>query len=318
MKEKLVVRIDPVLHMLGFLTMLDRGFYDQSGIEVDLYVLTQMERDGDLRGDPYVHLDEGVVDVSANGVTTMHLEAVRAGRDFKVVASRGDLVAESSGWLLIARKDLHDSGRIRSTEDMVDKVLGVPGRAEGRSYPHILAVKDLEQNGMTTDDLGGVYVDGPWAITQALERQEIDATWLQPGFADEAFARNLAVPIKRDWDVMQTRVPLGVISYSGRFLRERPSVGVEFMRGYQRGLELLRNPDPQEMGRVTKKYLGLSEGIVAGLVGTTSWPYVPDQGRIDLDDLDRFQAQNHRLGLLRGEPVPAAEWVDQSFIDEAT
>lgn len=308
--SKLVVKVDPVLHMLGFLVAYERGYFRELGVDIELFILSSGDRD--LRGDPYIQLSEEVVDVTATGVTTMHLEAARAGMDFKTVASRGELVESGSGWVLLVRRDLYDSEGVTRTTDLKGKKVGIPGRKEGRSYPHYLLVKDLRQQKMAVEDLG-VVVGSPWFLSQALADKRVDATWLQPGFAEESIESGMAVEIKRDYDVTLRTVPLGVISYSGRLIRERRELGEKFLEGYLRGVGLLHDPDPQEMGRVANKYLGLSREVVSKIPGTDHWPYVPRDGRINVSNLERFQQENHDLGLLKGEPKPVESWLDLSF-----
>lgn len=314
--SNLVVRIDPVPHMLGFLAAYERGYFRDVGIDLTLYVLTSKERD--LAGDPYVQLSDGTLDVTATGVTTMHLEAARDGKDFKTVATRGELVESGSGWVLLARRDLYDSGEVRATTDLTGRTVGVPGRKEGRSYPHILLVEDLKHQQMRVDDLSSVFVAGPWALSEALANKRVDATWMQPGWSDQAVDSGLAIELKRDWDVTHRSVPLGVISYSGNVIREKRDQGVAFMKCYLQGLKLLRDPDPTEMGKLASKYFGLSADVVARIPGTDHWPYVPLDGRLNLAGLEKFQEDNYEQGLLKGEPEPVERWVDLSFTNEVS
>lgn len=309
----LIVRIDPVIHMLGFLAAYERGYFRDAGLEITLY---RIHTEQDLPGDLYDQLTAGAIDVAGTGVTIAHLEAARDRKDFKTVATRGEFTSATSAWSLVARKDLYDAGRIRGTRDLAGKKVGMPGLVGVPAYPYFFLVHDLAREGMNVKEIAEVVPGKSMEIVDLLAKRRLDAAWLQTGFYNAAIAQGHAVLIKHDHDVVSRELPLGVISYSGKLIRERRDVGVKFMEVFVRCVEVLRQPDPTEMGRLANKYYALPADVVAGMVGTRDWPFIPPGCRIDMRRFAAFQRENVELGIVKGTPTPVEDWVDLSFVDE--
>lgn len=310
--SELVVRIDPVLHMLGFLVAYEKGWFREAGLDITLY---RMHSDGDLLGDVYDQLAQGIVHVAGTGVTIAHLQAARDGKDFKTVATRGEQTEGRSAWSLVVRSDLYNEGRLQETADLAGKTVAVPGLVNIPAYPYYFLVHDLAQQGLKVDDLAEVVATRSGDIVERLADGTLDAAWLQTGFYNAAVAGGQAVVLKHDSDVVSKDLPLGLVSYSGELIRQRRDAGISFMEVFVRGVGEMRNPDPGEMGGLAKTYLGLPPDVVAALVGTKEWPYIPPGCRIDMARLSEFQEENFELGMVTGSPMPAEKWVDLSFVD---
>lgn len=321
-KARLNVRIDPVMHMLGFMALFERGYFrEKLGLDMTFYLFAS---DIDLPGNVYEQLDQGEIDVTATGITTMHLDAASEGLDFKTVASRGELTEDASGWVLLVGAERFESGDVRTTNDLAGKTVGLPGLkgnpaygvAGKPAYPVFMMVKDLKQNGLVQDDLKEVLVGQPPEILKALSEGRVDAAWLQPGLADAAVDSGVGVMVKRDFDV-SGRMPLGVISYSGKFIRDNRELGHTFMKGYLESVKFLAaGADPvvqPELAAAAEKYLFLSPDILGKLPGTTSWPNIPADGHLSLDLIEKLHKESYELGLVENPPVPVETWVDTSF-----
>jgi ABC-type nitrate/sulfonate/bicarbonate transport system substrate-binding protein len=318
--DKVILRIDPVLHMLGFMSLYQRGYFRD---ELDLDVTLHMFASGiDLHGDVYLQHHENEIDMSATGLTTMHLESASAGLEFKTVASRGELTESASGWVLLIGTERYESG-VRQTADLVGMKVGLPGLkgdpaygiAGKPAYPHFMMVKDLVQNGLEERDVEK-FVGQPPEVFEALKDGTIEAAWLQPGLADVARDQAVGVLVKRDWDV-SGRTPLGSINYSNRFINDRRDVAERLMQGFLEGVRLLHEADDPDIQRdlaaAAEEFLFIPSEILSRLPGTWSWPGVPADGRMRLDLMQAFHQENHELGLVERAPVPVDTWVDTSF-----
>jgi NitT/TauT family transport system substrate-binding protein len=130
----------------------------------------------------------------------------------------------------LVRKDLWDAGTIRSGKDLKGRKVAVntPGGTPEFTLSLILA-----KYGMTIKDVDEVMLGFPQMVL-ALQNKAIDVGFISAPFHPIALRDGTAVLLLPEAGVTAGDITT-VAFFSGKFLRERPEVGVRFLRALLRG-----------------------------------------------------------------------------------
>jgi len=293
----------PAISNAGIYIAIEKGFFQEHGVTVDI------ERFASA-GKMTAPLATGQIDVSVGSPSAGLFNSIAAGMDFKIVADKGQVRPGYNFTPLIVRKDLVDSGKVKTLKDL--KGLKIATGAKGINFDFFLA-KMMEHAGLTYDVLDVVYMSYPDGV-KALASRAVDAAFAPEPWGARAEQEKVGTRL-----FLTEQVPalatfqVAVIMYSGKFMKERPKVARAFMQGYVQGLRLydrkggLKDP---EIAAILAKHLKLPVETIQATLPV----YLDPSGRPRVQDLAAFQDWFHQMGWVK-EKVPMDRVVDLSFLE---
>src|SRR5581483_10083251 len=218
---RLIVGHFPATHTAGIYIAQERGYFAEQGLDADLTPFQSLP-------DAALLLNSGQMDVYAGGTGANLYNAVARGIGLKAVADKAHSEAGVKYKAFMARKDLWDSGEIRTIADL--KGRPVAGLASGGGVEYQME-KVLATANLTMDDVNYKGLGVPEQMT-ALANKGVDGAFLfQPALC-AAERRNLAVVIPPLLDDVAPGLQGGVINYGAQFMREKPDAAKRFMVAY--------------------------------------------------------------------------------------
>jgi NitT/TauT family transport system substrate-binding protein len=292
----------PAISNAGIYIAIEKGYFQERGVTVDI------ERFASA-GKMMAPLATGQIDVSVGSPSAGLFNAIASGMDFKIVADKGQVRPGFNFTPLIVRKDLVDSGKVKTLKDL--KGLKIANGAKGINFDYFLA-KMMEHAGLTYEALDVVYMSYPDGI-KALASKAVDAAFAPEPWGARAEQQKIGTRF-----FLTEQVPalatfqVAVIMYSGKFIKERPAVARAFMQAYVQGVKVynqrgLKDPD---VAAILSMHLKLPVEIIQA-----SFPaYIDPSGKPRVQDLAAFQDWFHQMGWVK-EKVAMDRVVDLSFLE---
>jgi NitT/TauT family transport system substrate-binding protein len=285
---------------------LDKGYFQALGIDPDMQ---------EFRGsaDAVSALATGQLDVDFGGVTAGFFNSVARGIDARVVAPMNIQPPAPGSTPLMVRKDLWDSGAVRTATDLRGRKVAVNAPGNGVEYKLYLV---LESAGMGFGDVDVTRLGFPEMMV-ALKNRGIDAAILAEPFGTLAAQQNIA-----DFMMKESNAGYGdtttVILYSGKFIRERRDVGVRFLQALIHGIRDLAGDGwkkPENVAIMTK-YMHLKPEVLLAS-SFTEFDATLDIVR-HFPSLQHQEAVHRVLGYLTyPAPLKADQMIDPSLAREA-
>lgn len=236
--DKVVVGIVGSFSDAPFYLALDKGYFKDADIEPKFEELGALTRQ-------VAPLSAGQLDVASGNISAGLYNAVDRSIPMKVVADKGRNAPGYGYNTIIVRKDLYESGTVRSAADMKGRSLATIGA--GSADMSILN-EFMKTAGLGYDDLKQSVLDLPNHIV-ALENKGIDATLTPEPFASIITAKGVGVKLATVDSFYPDQQQL-VLIYGPKFMQERRGVAERFMVAYLRGV---------------RDYMdGLKDGKIAG------------------------------------------------------
>jgi NitT/TauT family transport system substrate-binding protein len=304
---KVIVGHFPATHTGGVYIAHERGYFAEQGLEVDLTPFQSLP-------DAALLLNSGQMDVYAGGTGANLYNAIARGIALKAVADKAHSEPGVKYKAFVARKDLWDSGEIRSIADLRGRpVAGLPSGG-GVEYQ---MEKVLATANMTMDDVHFRGLGVPEQLA-ALANKGVDGAFVfQPALCT-AERRGLAVVIPPLLDDVAPGLQGGVINYSAHFMRDKPQAARGFMVAYVKALRdyndaQRRGPDRDVIIDILDKYVKLPD---RALYEECEWGPLHPDGRIDRKWIEDEMLWSVRTGLLE-RLVPVDQLVDDTYVDHA-
>ena len=158
--------------------------------------------------------------------------ALRTGVNVRIVADKGHSDPTPPGYpvsIYPLRKELADSGRVKSVADLKGLRFGQPARGIS---PELDLEAFLRQGGLTPADLDVTILSFP-DMVPAFANGNLDVAWSVEPFATTMFNQGSAIPFGYDYPVHPYH-QVGVLIYSPDF--NQSALATKFMVGYLRGL----------------------------------------------------------------------------------
>jgi len=258
-------------------------------------------------------LATGQLDVSMGALNAGFFNAQHQGLDLRAVAALGAQPSPVIATPLLARKDLWDSGAIKSGADLKGRTVAAntPG-----AIPEYLLTLILGKHGMALKDVNEVMLGFPQMLV-AFQNKGIDAGFPAEPLATEAIRQGLAELVTPEADVGSGDLTT-VVFFSGQFMRKRADVAERFLRALVRAARETQGPynkDPQIaalLAKASKLNLQSIENCV---------PFAFDPN-LDIakyvDSLRRQEAVHMKNGRLNyGAPLDLATVVDATLVHKA-
>jgi NitT/TauT family transport system substrate-binding protein len=224
------------------------------------------------------------------------------------VADKGQAREGTGFTLLVVRKDLVDSGQVKTVKDLRGRKVALLAKG---NIQHYLLGKMAEEAGLTINDFDLTYLAGPNTVA-AFKNKAIDAAYASEPWPARLEEQGLAVRFRSPDQVRGLGpVQVGVIIYSGKFIAERRPVAQRWMNAYLKGCEFYatRGIKDAEVLTILEKHTKVPASVIK-----VATPYYQDpRGRLLVeslaDQLRWFIAHD-----LTKESIPVERMLDLSFI----
>jgi NitT/TauT family transport system substrate-binding protein len=181
--------------------------------------------------DALVLLAQGRLDAIAGSISAGMLNAIASGLNVRIASALSTTAAvpgvdaPSPGGLFV-RKDLFDSGQIKTYADMKGRNIGSVG-GMGTSVSFLIGLY-AQRGGLTLKDVSLQPFSNADMLT-ALKTNRVDIAFLTAPFSQQAIDQNLAVEFGNARDVYG-KVTQSAIVFGPNFLEKNKRAGVAFMR----------------------------------------------------------------------------------------
>ncbi len=291
----------PVLVFAPLYVAIERGYFAQQGLEVELV-------DTPGGGSSFAVLASGRAEVVIGGLGAALFNAAARGLDFKVVGPVHMEKPPVSTPLVVSKK-AYESGEIRSVRDLRGKRVSVNVIGSATEYWLYSA---LLRGGLTVNDVQMVAVAFP-DVPAALANGAIAAGLLGEPLATLAEERGQIVRLSEDFiNGMQVTA----VYFSGAFMRQSPKLAVGFLVAWLRASrDLYGNGYRRDaIARIVEKYTG----VPADVVKRAKPPYHEPDGKMNVNDFARLQEYFKKRGELTYEKSLApAVYIETSFVHQA-
>src|SRR5579884_120415 len=211
-----------VLASAGIYVALEKGYLREQGIDLQLEPVAGT-------ADIVPFLATGDLDLALGAIGVGLFNAFDRGADMRIIAPAGIMPLEDSVLPLVVRKDLVDSGQVRTPADLRGRRVAVNVR--GASVEYVLS-KILDRVGMTIHDVDIVSVPFP-DMPAALVNGSIDAAIPAEPFATRSVDLGAGVKLVRE--VIPGQMTTAILA-SGKLLRERPDVARRLVLAYMKAI----------------------------------------------------------------------------------
>jgi len=302
-REKIVVAYVPIMKFATLYVAAGRGLFSKYGLDVQL----QSVKSGT---EVIAFMTQGKVDVGGIAIVASTWNAWAKGMDLKIIAPGALEPIKGSPTKLLVRKDLVESGKVKSVADLRGMKVGMAGGpGSGGEY---LAAKALERGRLTIRDVEIIPLSNT-DMPAALENKSIDAGILGSPYADQAIGRGHAVPLAEDLTPGAMTVTYVA---SGKFLRERPEAAKRFVLALMEAARMMQGDDylsPENMRsylacvNTTEEIIRMGEPVIYD-------PNleIPLEGLVDVE---RVHRENRRTEYTK--PIDLKAVTDTSFVQWA-
>lgn len=217
----------PVTSSAGIYLALERGYFKEQGLEVEV-------TDFNNSGAPMtLLLSKGELDVGAGNITAGLFNAIAEGQNFKIVADKGHIEKGHDYLALIVRDEHIKSGRYKTLKDLKGFKMGLTS-LEGVSQ-EILTEKFLLQANLKLEDI--TFVKLAYSeMNLALKAGAIDATIQIEPFLTKAQIDGIATKVAGGSEAYNKQQS-GALFYSPNFIKDNKESAEKFMVAYAKGIE---------------------------------------------------------------------------------
>jgi NitT/TauT family transport system substrate-binding protein len=289
---------------------LDKGFFDEANIEASFESMGSLARQ-------IVPLSTGMIDVACGAISAGLYNAVDRNIPMKVVADKGRNAPGYGYNAILVRKDLYDSGAIKSIADLKGRTIATIG--VGSTDMSILN-EAMRSVGMSYDDIKQTALTLPNHLV-AHQNKGIEVTLTPEPFATMITDRGLAVRLATV-DQFYPNQQQTVMVYGGKFIKERSDVGKRFMEAYLRGVRLYMSAlrDGTLSGRgadqVIASIVKHTQNKDVDLLKRIRAPAIDPDGHVNLQGMETDWNFLMSKGLIKVTTKPA-DIIDSSFSDAA-
>src|SRR5258705_1103761 len=307
--ETVKVGVNKVISDIVFYIAEERGFFAEQKLKVELISFDSGPR-------MIAPLGAGQIDVGAGASSAGLYNAVSRGIIGKIVADKGSPPPGYDYMPLIVRKDLVDSGRVKSFADLKGLKLAAagPGSATNAKLSLVLTKGGLQQK-----DAVEVNLSYPQQVA-ALTSKAIDGSITTEPSASNAISSRVAVRLSDD--SLYPGQQGAALLYGDALLTTRRAVGQRFMNAYVKAARVYNDatrggrfdgPGADQVIDLIMKTTGLTDRTMSKTMVPNG---ISPDGQVNMtsltDDLRFFQTQ----GQIE-KPVTATDVVDMSFAENA-
>jgi len=282
---------------------LERGYFEELNVNLDMVRFNS----GALMIAP---LANGDLDAGSGGTSPGLYNAFGRDLRLKVVSDNGSSRGGSGTSIALVRKDLWDSGAIRSPQDLRGR--RVSFATEGSPIDYMMR-NLLDQNGMTMDDMDVQRLTSADAMV-GLQNRAVDVATAAEPFPTQIEQLGAAVKWLSDGDVVPG-YQISTIMFSEKFVTQ-PAVARAFMVAYVRSVREYLAADSGRADEGMRAAISKWTTVPADLIAQSGVTYMRPDGRPDIDDMYKQQDFWIRHGVMK-DRVDLTPFVDLSYVDYA-
>ena len=297
---KVTVGYVPVLIYGPLLLALDKGYFAEYGLNVDLQPLPG-------GADMVVLTANGNFDIGIGGTGPAYFNAAARGVNLKIISPL-HFERDPQATPLMVSKKRYDSGELTKVSDLKGKKVAV--NAHGATEYWLDAA--LRTDGLTIADVD-LQTLGFKDVPAALDSGALDAAMLGEPLATQAEQKGLAVRLKTNFpaDFQPTFAWV-----NPDFAKQHHDLVVGFEEGMLRGCRDLLAADWNSDANlaILQKYTN----VPAELIRAASRTYCEPNGDVHQQDLATLQTFFKDRGLLEyAAPLDVGALIDRSYVNEA-
>ena len=287
-----------------------KGWFAQEGLEVEMITFDSGAR-------MIAPMASGDIDVGTGAVAAGLYNAFEREITIRIVADKGRNVKGQSFQGFMVRKELLDSGQVKSLADLAGRTfaLTAPGGVDNSTL--LIAMKSV---GKSINDTKVVYLGFP-AQLSAYQNKAIDASIMPEHYRSVVLNSGIAGELIPVANVRDNQM-VGIVTYSEKFSTERADVALRLMKAHVRGVRYfvdalqngkLTGPNAEDIIDITARYSNLKDkAVIANMIPTAMDP----DGQVNFETLKEDLASFKEMGLVKSD-VDLEKIVDRTFIDRA-
>lgn len=274
-----------------------RGYFKAEGLDI---ALVNMQSAAVM----IVPMTSGDIDVMAGSASAGLYNAVTRGLDIRLVASKVTTPKGFTSQTLIVRKDLFESGKVKSIADLKGQKIANSGTGTAALGT---MNRMLKSGGLTLKDVDMVALAFPQMRT-ALENGAIVAALPAEPVTTQAVNAGLAVKLMGD-DEAYPGHEIASFMLSGKLMKDRRDVALKFMRALIRGARdhndgldakgMFTGPKGDAIIAILNEYTPVKD---PQFFKSFALAYCDPDGAISVETLREDLALFRDLGLIQGDP----------------
>jgi NitT/TauT family transport system substrate-binding protein len=308
--DKVVVGMINSMSDVPFFLAIDNGYFKDEGIDAQLELSPSL-------ANQVAPLSIGELDVASGAISAGVYNAVDRGIPIKIVADKGRNAPQYGFNAIMVRKDLYDSGKVKSLADLKGGTIAMIGVGSSDLSVMNEAMKSV---GLTYDDIKVTQLALPNHLV-AMKNKAMEWTLTPDPFATKMVEEGVAVKLATV-DRFYPNAQQTVLIYGSRFIKDRPDVAQRFMNAYVRGIRAYVD--------------GLADGRIAGpnadqviaslirhgrekdaaLLRKIVPVWIDPNGQLYVASVEKDFQFLAAKGFIKG-PVTPAELIDNTFVAAA-
>ena len=286
----------------GVYVALERGYFAQRGLEVELVIVRG--------GDTTFQIAGGTLEFAGGSPDSAFFNGLKRGLPLMAISSLAVNGPADSNTPMMLRKALSDSGKVKGVADL--KGLKVANLAPGGITEYLTALA-LKTGGLAIKDIDYITPMGFGQMVEALKTNAIDAAILAEPFATLAEKSGNAVRLSRKHDLGEQ---LLFIKANKEFAAKNPDIVVNFLIAYLMGARELAGDGAAKPENIAlmQKYTRLPAEVI-----TAATPAIlPVNGEFNTASIMAQQAFHLASGRLTyKDPIPATEFLIPIYLEKA-
>jgi NitT/TauT family transport system substrate-binding protein len=304
--EPVSVGATAIIASSGLFVGIERGYFRQQGLDIQTSVVSNSN-------DTLPLVATGKMDVANNAVTAFMVNAVNDGVNMKWVAGQASYTPKHGTLGLVVRKELYDSGQVRSLKDLKGRKVAVPIIAGGGA---IVLDRGLAKVGMTKADVDLSELAVPNMLA-ALQNGAIDAAMPAEPVVVQIADQGIGVILMYS-DEMFPNMESTQWMYSPQFAANRTEVGVRYMIGLLKGARDFNKAfkdgtDKADILNILIKYTSVKD---PQLYDKMQLSELSGNGSLDASNLQEQIDWLVKYNLVKMR-VEASKLIDTTFTDRA-
>jgi ABC-type nitrate/sulfonate/bicarbonate transport system substrate-binding protein len=303
---KVTVGDNQTLGVADVYIAVDRGYYTDEGIDIDLPQL----------GAPQVTIQAlatSQINFAIANPDPSLFNAFDRNLDMKMMAALTRNKPGDHPASFMVRSELIDSGQYHSPKDLVGHPVGVPA-LQSQFYVNLVMQKD----GLTAKDVDIKQFQQPGDLISAFASKSIDAGWTADPTVTQIVSQGLAKVVYVTGDLFTGAVG-ATLAMSPNYGTQQPDAAYRFVYATMRGhldyyhAFIAKDVDKAPIVQILINHTPIKDPKLYDTIGLASVDLVP---RMDTQSWEVLQSYFVSIGL-QDRPADLASHVDNSYIEKA-
>lgn len=294
------------LTLAGIYVAIEKGYFRDSNVAVEFVTVDNINA-------LIAPISTGQIDMATGGPSAGLFNAIGRGVQLRIVADQNTARPGMSSIALMVRKDLVDSGQVKTYADLKGRTIAVVSK---RATMELDVLKALEKGGLTRNDVNLINLGFP-QMNMAFGTKSIDAALQIEPLVSDAVTRNLAVRWKGVDEITPNRQN-SFFMVSEQFAAKKDVVRaymVAYLRGvrdYYDGIHKNKGNRAEIVSILTKHTLIKDPAVYDRMV----LPAIDPNGELNVPSIQEALSQFVADGDVKAK-IDLNTIVDQSFIKYA-